>query len=288
MKICITSDNHLDKADYDLKNTENAKVLIMAGDMMEASDLKKYPPETYDLDYIQKPHGIERAMRYRGFLERVSDQFEHVIYVMGNHEHWNGKLDHSYDILHDECSKFSNIHLLEKQVKIIDDITFVGTTLWTDARKRDPMVMWDIGREMKDYTRIKIGSKPSRKLWVADTVNEHEKSMKFIKDYVQSHIDERIVMVTHHCPSLRSIAPYYRAGNGLCNYAYVTDLDDFILDHPRIEMWISGHVHEHFDYHIGNARIIHHARGYYGYEAQANDYTPKFVDLDAVAPKVID
>lgn len=287
MKICITSDCHLDKADLDLQNTENAKVLIMAGDIMEASDLKKYQPDCYDLDYIQKPKGIDRAIRYRGFLERASDRFEHVIYVIGNHEHYNGKFNETYDILKNECSKFSNIHLLEKEAKIIDDFTFLGATLWTDAKDRDPMVMWDIGNQMNDYRRIYHGTK-KRPFRVSDTVDEHEATMKFFGDYLESHKDERIVVVTHHCPSLQSIAPYYRSGHGLCNYAYVTDLEPFIVDNPHIEAWISGHVHDHFDYEVENTRIIHHARGYYGYEAQANNYTPKFIDLNAVTPKNID
>ena len=44
MKIALCSDLHLEFEDVDLKNTENAEVLILSGDIMLAEDLHNHPP----------------------------------------------------------------------------------------------------------------------------------------------------------------------------------------------------------------------------------------------------
>jgi hypothetical protein len=37
----------------------------------------------------------------------------------------------------------------------IDDVVFVGGTLWTDCNGHDDMTMWNAGRGMNDYRMIK-------------------------------------------------------------------------------------------------------------------------------------
>jgi hypothetical protein len=56
-------------------------------------------------------------------------------------------------------------------------------------------------------------------------------------------------------------------------------MDGFILDHPEICLWTHGHTHEDFDYHIGSTRVVCNPRGYVGYEARADTWQPKLVEL---------
>jgi predicted phosphodiesterase len=110
MKIQLVSDLHLEFEDVCIKNESNADVLILSGDILVADDLRNQPADLAWSDFPDEGHGrAKRAMRYRDFFQRVSFQFPHVIYVMGNHEHYHGKFDQSADIIR-ETLGYLNIH----------------------------------------------------------------------------------------------------------------------------------------------------------------------------------
>ena len=46
----------------------------------------------------------------------------------------------------------------------------------------------------------------------------------------------------------------------------IDELEQFIIDNPRIKLWIHGHVHNSFDYNIGQCHIICEPYGYFGHE----------------------
>ena len=46
------------------------------------------------------------------------------------------------------------------------------------------------------------------------------------------------------------------------NGAYASDLSDFILDQENIKYWVHGHMHDPFDYEIGQCRVVCNPRGY--------------------------
>jgi hypothetical protein len=58
------------------------------------------------------------------------------------------------------------------------------------------------------------------------------------------------------------------------NGGFGSDLDDFIIDHPEIQVWTHGHTHDPFNYKIGNTRVICNPRGYTGYESRTRDFSP--------------
>jgi hypothetical protein len=61
--------------------------------------------------------------------------------------------------------------------------------------------------------------------------------------------------------------------NSGLNYAYFSDLDEFILDHPQIHTWIYGHTHRQAMDKIGNTTLRTNARGY-NFERCARDFNP--------------
>ena len=54
-----------------------------------------------------------------------------VIYVLGNHEYYCGSYPKTQNKI-SELSDATNVHVLENKSIVIDDVTFHGTTLWTD------------------------------------------------------------------------------------------------------------------------------------------------------------
>jgi len=80
-----------------------------------------------------------------------------VIYIMGNHEHYHGDFATSGNKLKSlfESNMLGNVYLLDKETKKIDDVTFVGGTLWTDMNKEDSLTMFHVSRRMNDFQCIK-------------------------------------------------------------------------------------------------------------------------------------
>jgi uncharacterized protein YdhG (YjbR/CyaY superfamily) len=141
MKIAIGSDLHLEFGAIALSNSDAADVLILAGDICMARDF-----ELAD---------TKRADRYHEFFAQVSKEFPKVIYILGNHEHYNGDVAHSYSILKQHLSVYPNIQVMEKESVEIGDVTFVCATLWTNMNDEDPVTLHAVKDMMNDFHNVK-------------------------------------------------------------------------------------------------------------------------------------
>jgi hypothetical protein len=180
---------------------------------------------------------------------------------MGNHEFYNGKFYAGIDYMRDEIAKYPNIYMLEQDMKIIDDVVFVGGTLWTNMNKRDPLTMHAIEGLMNDFRIVRNDYRNYAAMSALDVAIRHDKTLAYIKLIVQEHKDKKCVVVGHHSPSFQSVHAMYKHET-LMNGGYHSDLSEFILDHPQIVLWTHGHTHYPFDYMIGETRIVCNPRGY--------------------------
>lgn len=269
MKITVISDLHLEFADLTLPGGD---VLILSGDVCEARKLKKdmYNPNMVLLEHENKEQRPDRW--YRFLLEECSQKYREVIYVMGNHEHYGFQYQKTY--LHLLENLPDNIHLLENQTVDIDDVTFVGCTLWTDMNQNDDLTLWHMKSMMNDYKQVTMFNEAKNvyhRLTPEKTVEDHFKSRQFIAESVKDQFDKKFVVVTHHAPTKASTHPRY-VNDKLMNGAYSSDLSKFILENPQIKLWTHGHTHDPFDYMVGSTRVICNPRGYSGYEARADEF----------------
>lgn len=252
MRIQLVSDLHLEFADIIIKNAGNTDVLILSGDIMVAS--KVHRPES------------EYGIRFRDFLKRCSFQFPHVVYVAGNHEFYDsGKFFGGIDELREACAVHDNIYFLERDTKVIDDIVFVGGTLWTDMNKFDPLTLHAVRDMMNDYRAIRNDRMGFVPLKPADTVERHRQTCDYIRLIAEQNKDKKIVVVGHHSPSYQSCHEMYKSDYHM-NGAYHSDLSEIMLDNTHIKLWTHGHTHHPFDYVIGETRVVCNPRGYDGYE----------------------
>jgi predicted phosphodiesterase len=281
MKIYLCSDVHIEFGPLEVHNRDNADVLILSGDIVTATDLEGWRPEG---------DSYGNAKRFMEFFEQCSTSFKHVLYVMGNHEHYHGDFATSADTLRTALKEFPNIRLMDKESVTIDDITFIGGTLWTDMNKEDPHTLYSIKGVMNDFRIIKNSS---RKVTFKDEVGKfHEREARFCpEDTVEDHkdmkafIDEatkdstkKYVVIGHHSPSKLSTHPRYK-NEVMMNGAYSSDLSEFILDHPQIKLWTHGHTHDPYDYMIGSTRIVCNPRGYINYEEIADNFDFKLLEI---------
>jgi Icc-related predicted phosphoesterase len=299
MRVAVCSDLHLEFGDIVLKNTDSAEVLILSGDIAVAKDLSE------ESDRFNK-----KSVRYHTFFKNCCEEFSTVIYIMGNHEHYNGDFAETYDILKSRLSYLSNLFVLEKDTVKVGDITFVGGSLWTDMNNEDQFTMYHVARSMNDFriiensnqklTRkvpiykkgedgqyvigengsyIQIGEKFKEypAIFTPETaVDDHKKFLKYLETVLRK--DGKFIVVGHHAPSKLSTHPRYQ-NDTLMNGGYSSSLDFFIEDHPEIVLWTHGHTHEIFDYNIGSTRIVCNPRGYINYEERADQFKLKFIDV---------
>jgi len=271
---------HLEFADINLQNTEKADVLILAGDILIAQDLHDFPEQNVRtaamLEMLSSRQ--EKVQRFRDFMKRCSFQFPHVVVIAGNHEFYHGNWKASIQHLRDEYNKFPNIYFLEQDIKVIDDITFIGATLWTDCNKGDPLTLHSLSDMMNDYRIIRNDEHNYTKLRPAHTIHRHHQTLSYLKAVLPDLKDKKVVFVGHHAPTFKSVHERF-LNEKLMNGGYASDLSEFILDHPQIVLWTHGHMHDPSDYMVGTTRVVCNPRGYAGHDAQADVFETKFLDI---------
>ena len=272
MKIALASDLHLEFSDIELKNTGNADVLILSGDICVAHSLHDHPIDKPIPEDAMKPgRNQQAAVKYRDFFKRVNDEFPNTIYVSGNHEFYHGRFPDAYDWLRTEIANYSNIHFLEQSSVELNGFTFLGGTLWTDMNKGDPTTMHLIEDMMNDFRIIRNSQRNYARFSPLDTVVHHRETLAYIKNVVDSDNTKKYVVVGHHAPTALSIHEMYKKDVWM-NGGYHSDLSEFILDRPQIALWTHGHMHNPSDYMMGETRIVCNPRGYKGHDPAADSF----------------
>jgi predicted phosphodiesterase len=287
MKIAVCSDLHLEFGPIKLKNPGGVDVLILSGDILVERDL-----DEYNFAQIQSGFMRNKSAMFHEFFENVCYEFPHVLYVMGNHEHYHGDFKYTASELKKKLAHYTNLHVLDREVFELDDVLFVGSTLWTDMNKEDPITLHAMTRMMNDFRCVKNSNREVHfkdqegkfhtrvaTFCPEDAVEEHKKCLGYIKTVYEGMPPwKQMVVVGHHTPSHASCHPRYK-DDQVMNGGYHSDLSEFILDRPGIKLWTHGHTHELFDYMIGNTRVVCNPRGYDGYEDLADNFELKVIEL---------
>jgi hypothetical protein len=163
-------------------------------------------------------------------------------------------------------------------MKVINDVIFVGGTLWTDMNKGDSLTLFNVRTMMNDFRVIKKDNDNWTNLKPIDTVVRHKQTLDYIGLIVDDHKDKKCVVVGHHSPSFLSTHMIYQ-DETLMNGCYHSSLEDFILDRPQIKLWTHGHTHYCFDYVVGETRIVCNPRGYEGHEPDSGWDKTKFIEI---------
>lgn len=159
-----------------------------------------------------------------------------------------------------------NFDILNDATIKVDDVLFIGSTLWTDFLGNDEMSKRYVQFGLNDYRLI--GVDHVKKITPDFIYQEHKMSLAFIEDKVKQTKADKIVIFTHMAPSLKSLNKQH-VGNGL-DGAYASDLEGFIQANPKIKVWVHGHTHQREDYKVGDTRILANQLGYVGYEHSCN------------------
>ncbi len=252
MRIRQMSDLHLElDSDFFPANQEKADILMLNGDVCVANYFSKGKESPY----------FYQADMADFFFERVSKEYENTLYTAGNHEHYRGYINKTDDILREVLAKYPNIHYLSNEKWEKDGVTFLGGTLWTDMNNNEPYTAEYLTRSMNDFRIInwKKEGTYGGKFTTRDAASIHKDTLKFF-DKASEGLD-KVVIMSHHAPSFKSVHSRYHNDTQM-NYGYYSNLDEFILARPQIKLWTHGHMHDCFDYMIGDTRVVCNPRGY--------------------------
>jgi len=265
MKVNFMSDLHLEFGGPEF-DPGHGELLILAGDIVCARHLDGNNPNA-------SPYGGD----YLRFFERASKQYDRVLMIMGNHEHYQHNVDTSYG--HISAHLPSNVRLMEDETEIIGDWMFIGSTLWTDGNGKDPLTLWHMNRAMNDF-RIIRKKDGSVRYQAEDSVIKHETSLGYISRMLEeaAATNRKAFVITHHAPHENSVAAMYK-GDDL-NGAFRSDLSNIMLDRPQLKYWVHGHMHNRSDYMIGNCRVMCNPRGYWPHDLNKEFYPEWTLDLE--------
>ena len=250
MRLHVVSDLHIEFSNYELQ-VQEADVLVLPGDIGVGLT------------------GLDYAGKYK-------KHYRHVLYVPGNHEFYGHHLS-KLSLEMKKMAQMNGVTLLDNDIINIDGVNFIGSTLWTDFRlygEELHLIGYYMNRAangLNDFNQIRYGT-----YWFqpSNCATLSVSSQEFIRKHLEETEGSTNVVVTHHCPSKKSIHPKYE-GSSL-NPCFANDLDYLV---SQADLWIHGHTHDSMDYILGDCRVVCNPRGYSKYQDKQENvnFIPDFV-----------
>jgi predicted phosphodiesterase len=247
VRIQVLSDFHVDvRPGFVPALMNDADVVVVAGDVCG---------------------GPGRAM---AFLRAHIPAPTPIVFVAGNHEYYHHGLTNERDSAPDHA-RAHRVAWLDDTAVVIGGVRFLGATLWTDFKlfgaTSQPLSMVAAAAAMSDYRAIAVRETGTLRITPADTLSLHLKSRAFLERELATAHDGPTVVVTHHCPHRTSVSEKY--ARDPVTAAFASNLEPLILKYQPA-LWVHGHTHTSFDYHVGATRIVCNPKGY-GHENRAFD-----------------
>lgn len=240
MRIQPFSDLHMDASKW-MPPATAADVFVVAGDL-------------YD-------DGLA-SMRWCADLTQRTGK--PVVVTPGNHDLMGARIGLRLKTMHDIARKYG-VHLLHNQSVVLDDVRFVGAPLWTDFEAHGSgmkAIAMHAARDMiADYSTIFTGDGRGKGQLLTPeyAVRMHERSRRALLRGLEDAYSEKVVVVTHHAPSVRSQDEGFRS-SGIAP-GFVSNMDEFV-GISNAKCWVHGHLHNSSDYVLGSTRVICNARGH--------------------------
>ena len=253
MKIQLMSDLHLEvHPHYEPRPAPQAQLLVLAG------DIGSYQPGSL---LAGSDFGLERFSPRHGWPVPV-------LYVPGNHEYDNLDFDETHARLRDTCERLG-ITWLEREVRVIEGIRFVGTTLWADFDALIADADRAKGAEHVEKKRSKAfraanyylektgGTRNGQPMLAPQWREQALVCEQWLRRALAAPFEGITVAVTHFAPSLRSADPRYGLTPGTAGFC--NSLDELL---PLAQWWLHGHLHCQQDYTAAGCRVLANTLGY--------------------------
>lgn len=247
MRIQIVSDIHLERnpgLTFDQVIKPEGDVLCLAGDI-----------------------GCPLDSAYYKFLQQCSQAFRHTILVAGNHEYRRSHPLTMHDVdmrLGEMCRSLPNVSYLAHGANlVIDDVHFIGATMWTPLY--ESMFPLERLQQLEGILSMQMMNATTR--WgIAQNNTTHTAHLREIDQKVRWGVEnmKKNVVITHHSPLL--CGPFEKSDIPN-DYLYGTDLSREITQ-SQIAAWIYGHTHWNYATILNGTQVCSNqygARGIQGW-----------------------
>lgn len=248
MKLRVLSDTHVDtlpnnddSIEFVIEKINNLiptcnscseEILVLPGDLGIVSDME-----------------MNFNARYEKLLYYFKSRWTYIVIVPGNTEYHgfvSGEtLPGTDSVLKTKCEEMGIVYL-QKGVAKIDDLFFVGCTMWTYPTQEE----WK--------TTNKIDKKIFKTLNMYRTL--HVEHLEWLNDILNelANQNEKAVVITHYPPQTNTTKPVFKVSTGekvevitesgevvVSETKNVSYIDNFIMKHAdTIKLWICGHIHD--------------------------------------------
>lgn len=207
-RIHVISDVHLETGPYEFPQGLEFDILVAAGDIGP----------------------VEQAVPWLAALGKP------VVYVMGNHEHYDRAFTETVTVAK-TLAAGTQVHVLEREVVVIQGVRFLGATLWTSFGDWTPSLVQQALFRMNDYRKIRAGnwseSRSNQALSVrlrrkaglpaapapaqeddgrepprfhpAIAYAEHVKTVRWLERELARDVPQPVVVVSHHAPTFEAL-----------------------------------------------------------------------------------
>ena len=203
------------------------------------NQIQPYP----DVDVAVVAGDID-TRRYEATVSDIAANFKHVVCLLGNHEFYHRDISWRPD-----PSKMpDNVHVLDRGTVKIDDVTFIGCTLWSDFKHADKKVIELADRCINDFKVIKNGA--DKRFTAQDACEIHVEERKWLIDAIR-FTEGKKVIVTHFMPSHGCVHPKWKTDKTTrqLNHYFAANCDELLRLGAELDakLWINGHTHDEYD-----------------------------------------
>lgn len=276
MKIYYVSDTHVDyrfnSLGFDLDNPTLAQVEHWANEILMLNQIE------CSEDAILILAGDHCEVRFTRLwvatINYLLSKFKHVVYVAGNHEYYSKKPNQLTflkvnKIIQDFHNLYPRFMFLNNRSITIDSVTIIGSTLWTDMRNGNPLIMNSIRNALNDFTGS-ILFEDNNRLTPEIIFQKNKNARQFLKHPLKNIFQDKnkTIIVTHHAPEFVS---KINSDIDYAFYNYNLKIESFAAKY-----WIHGHTHIPSDYMAGDIRVLSNPVGYSLLECK---YEPKYIEI---------
>ena len=237
VKYQLASDLHIEYLDNPKASDfikKSADILVLAGDI----------GSLYKMDQLET------------FLRELSD-FQKILYIPGNHEFYIAKdippkpFNSLLRDLFDLEKRISNLIVMNCNSVIIDDVEFVGCTLWSN-----------LGDNFFPKYRVRIYG-------FSNIVyqQQYDKNLQWLKRTLASSVTKDRVVITHY-------PPVNLTNRDKFSYLYSNALE-YLLKPSNMVIWNFGHIHVNYMYSKNTVLLITNQKG--RVKDQVKDYGRDFI-----------
>lgn len=230
LKIRVYSDLHNEhrENDYEIPHLEGdgETTLILAGDINSS---------------------MEGLVRY---LKSQCTRFKNVVFVFGNHDYYNKRIDSAYNDLKGRTKHIDNLFIGQGELLLVDGVYLYLDTLWTKGYK-------ELTYRLSDYRLIRDFSTSSQ-------TRKYKKSMEKIGKMLDGlPKDGKLVTVTHFSPfdTDQFMNPNFNR-NILTKYFCHEGNEIINKLASRSSYWFFGHTHYSLEIEYKSCNFISNQVGY--------------------------